>query len=474
MRSYAAVRQEFIPANDLVQDGLFHSSADARQYFYKKSLAVDRKTLTEWLVSTLAPYLDASFAHGLTERPVSELFVPPPLIEDGRLHEASDSDTRTIPDETHWSFDEVVASDCNIIFTGPAEYGKTTLLQRLGVAIAAHCPAGDTRHIPVVINFSDLRHGTDGVLRSMRAALPELPSAVRLVSALEEGLVCLLIDDVNIDDQPRYAILKRFIGAYPRNRFIMTAPSRRNDRFLAPADPDLPILFKRIRIHPLRRREVRSLVEKWDNENRGNHDEIIERLLGEFRQMNVPLTAVNGTILLSILQEQSDFSAINRSVLVERFVETLLDKRSPEEVKRKNLDYKIKVDVLASIAEHMARQDRYILDEDDIAGVVRGYFARYGLKQDLASVIKEFIEARILAERPERKLSFRYRSFLEFFIATRMAEEAEFRGWVLEEERYLGFVNEIQYYAAINRKDGALLQLLGLRFEALARNVFAD
>src|SRR3546814_8119607 len=49
---------------------------------------------------------------------------------------------------------------------------------------------------------------------------------------------------------------------------------------------------------------------------------------------------------------------------------------------------------------------------------------------------------------------FRYRAFLEYFIASQMDISPDFRSWVLDDSRYLSFVNELNYYAGLERKIG--------------------
>src|SRR3546814_1342499 len=62
---------------------------------------------------------------------------------------------------------------------------------------------------------------------------------------------------------------------------------------------------------------------------------------------------------------------------------------------------------------------------------------------------------------------FRYRAFLEYFIASQMDISPDFRSWVLDDSRYLSFVNELNYYAGLERSDAELLAVIGDRFQKL-------
>jgi hypothetical protein len=57
----------------------------------------------------------------------------------------------------------------------------------------------------------------------------------------------------------------------------------------------------------------------------------LDRLQGEFKEINLPFTAANGTILIEILSEKYNFTPINRSVLMEQFVDSTLRKAAVEQ-----------------------------------------------------------------------------------------------------------------------------------------------
>jgi hypothetical protein len=60
-------------------------------------------------------------------------------------------------------------------------------------------------------------------------------------------------------------------------------------------------------LKPFTRSKMRSLVEKWGPSGRLNTEAILDRLSQEFAGINIPVTAVNGTILLTIYEAESAF-----------------------------------------------------------------------------------------------------------------------------------------------------------------------
>ena len=140
---------------------------------------------------------------------------------------------------------------------------------------------------------------------------------------------------------------------------------------------------------------MRQLVEKWDNHERLDRESILNRLSKELANINVPFTAVNGTILLSIYEQQSNFTPINRAVLVERFIEVLLEKRSLQDAARKTFDFRNKVHLLAHLSEIMARNDSYILDYEQVVKIFDQYFSKMGLNQSGKGWVDQFLLCRI-------------------------------------------------------------------------------
>jgi len=78
----------------------------------------------------------------------------------------------------------------------------------------------------------------------------------------------------------------------------------------------------------------------------------------------------------------------------------------------------------------------------------------------LEDLMNEFLTARIFERRSEDRIAFRYRGVMEYFIAYRMTVDRTFKDWVLEESRYLMFVNELLYYAGKQRNDPDFISLV--------------
>lgn len=185
------------------------------------------------------------------------------------------------------------------------------------------------------------------------------------------------------------------------------------------------------------------------------------------------MTGVTGTIFLTIIDRYHDFKPINRAVLVQHFVETLLGKHLSTNAFRGAFDFRNKTHFLGYIAECMVRKDYYILEWEELREATKQYGTQYGLPIDVDGILEAFIAARILLKGGDC-VQFRYRSFCEYFIAQRMSDDRDFRDYILHEDRYLSFVNEIEYYSGLNRNDADLIDLVFRRFSQLDEHLRAQ
>lgn len=472
LRSYYEKRREFDDAVDVVKNGIFHPTAESAKFFHRIAKKVDRAKLKIWCDSVLKTYLKKEFSEGLVDKPLNELFVPPQLIKEIEIINGSSDTPERVEHDV--SFQEIVSSKRNQIIYGKSEYGKTTLLQQIALETLEVAKGEFEQKAPVLINFQYIKKGKDRIEALIRGALPETPDDCSIKDLLTEGLLTVLIDDVNFRDSDRYSELREFMGSYPKNRYIISSLRNSDGNYQSIVDTKVAISFEHMFMKPMRRKDMRELVENWDSDGQMDREAVLNRVLNDIANINIPVTAVNGTILLSIFESHANFTPINRSVLIERFVEVLLEKRSKNQAARETFDFRNRTHFLSALAVHMTINNSYVLSEGKVISFTESYLGALGIKHDASKLIRELTNARIILKRNDGCISFRYRAFLEYFIASRMHEDSEFRAWVLDETRYFSFVNEIQYYAGIGRDDKALLEMLGNRFAALSASTFKN
>lgn len=410
LRTYFDDRKAFDEARDVVPDGRFYSSQDARQFWRKIATPVDDRQFREHLAGSCLTTLKADLEGCEADREAHEKFVPPPMNRTF-VQAATGDDAKSFV-ETSVPFDELAAEDGNVILYASAEYGRTTVLKELVFRLLSDSASLRFPRLPILVDFADVRQNCSNLLRVVRSRAPELPEGIDVESLLKLGHVCLLFDDVVFSDEKRMAILRDFVAAYPKVRYILSSAKSSAAPYGAHVNPEMPLHFDFVELCVLRRRDMRQLVAKFNGGT--DVDTVLDRLQSEFQEINLPFTAANGTILMSIYEEQSGFRPINRSVLIEQFIDTTLRKAAVEQSRRETFDYANKTALLAHVAAWMAERDEYSPSVEDVRTKMKEYLDRVGLNASLDDLMAEFLGARIFVRKPENRLSFRYRAVLGF------------------------------------------------------------
>lgn len=463
LRSYFDDRKQFDAAIDILAEGVWHSSHEASQHFRKIAKPIHDAEFRSHLAGDALAALKTEESEVGGESIVHEKFVAPPM-QRTFIQNLSAPETKSAI-ETPVAFADLVTGDGNVILYANAEYGRTTLLRELRFQLLERAYDIGFPRLPIFLDFKDIKANPDNLLRAARARATQPPAGHDVESLLKLGHACVLIDDVEFGDAKRTAILREFIERHPKSRYIFSSPTSSAAPFGTHVVPEMAVHFEFVEVRQLRRKHMRQLLTKFDKCD--DVEATLDRLQAEFREINLPYTAANGFILMEILQEKHNFTAVNRSVLIEQFVDATLSKAALEQSRRETFDYKNKTAMLAHVASWMARADEYVPLKEAVRDEMRGYLNRLGLNASVDDLLNEFLLGRIFVSRPDDRISFRYRAVLEYFIALQMSTNPEFKSWVMDEKRYLQFVNEIQYYAGKLRNDAALVAEIGERFQKI-------
>ncbi len=470
LRSYFESRQGFGAGEDIVPGGIWYSCKKAESYWSRKLKVMNEVSVRKWLSTTLLHETTKEYNEGLSTKPVCDVFVPPPMYWMQPLEEIEGATAKIdFKLEDFVGFDFFTKERFNAIVYAGEEYGKTTLLKQACLKQLQASEFVEVLNIPVYLEFSAIRFAGEKMLAWVLAGFSTHPEEdFSIKEALEKGLLTILVDDVDFADKKKLNSLLGLVNSYPKNRYIFTTLQPTGPNFGSIAAFDSAVSFKHIALRPFTRAAMRNMIQKWDADKRiMNHEQILNRLMKEIAGINLPITAVNGTILLSIYEEVSGFTPINRASLIEKFIETLLDKQSFVDAERSTFDFKHKTHFLAHLAAYMAQMNTYILPRQEVLDVFNAYLKKMGLKFDAEELLNSFITVKILCKKADAQISFKYRAFLEWFVAKQMEQDSKFKSWILEDSRYLSYINELNYYAGLVRNDVSLLNLIGERFLTL-------
>lgn len=457
LREYYDKRRVFDKALNIVEDGQesFFLSNNRKLEMTRKKIEIKNK-IKDQVLSHLDKGLISVLSHQTNApKTLSEIYVPP-LISD----KTENGDKSA--DEIFYSIDSLLQLNKSLLFIGKKELGKTTLLNYI-------CSKFMTSYetytkIPIVINFNELSKGKNIMKKAISDFLLEFSSEhIDIEESLVNGDFILLVDNLNIDDITKIGKIKQFAVAYPEIRFIFAMNENLLETIKLKEFPDLGINYNTYYLYSYRRTQTRELIKKWFK-NGVNDDEVLDRVISTIQMVGLPKTPLAISLLLSIIEKQTNFVPINEATLVDRFTEDLLDKLNVEEVKYETFDYLIKSDYLSYIAFVMVKKDQYYLDFIDYEEETLRYFKEKGLETNL-HLFKQLFFKRGILTLENGKVFFRLQCFYELFLAKFMSmeENKDFREYVLQEQNYLDFQNEIVYLTGLQRRNKNIIDLLEQR-----------
>lgn len=463
-RRWFEPRRAFSHAEDLADGGVFFSDDAARKYWIATPKKINCSHLEDWRATVLVPSVLAECNISLSGQTLEELFVTPEFERDIPVRRETDERIGS-KTEVH-SFDFLVEDSQNYVISARKESGKSTLLKQWALRLARSSTSKQGWSAPVFLTASTFKVQPNRVVSAINQKLPELPFGFTTKGLLEQGLVTILVDEVDFKIARHRDNLLKFIAQFPRCRYILATatPFVESSTLLPEISPDVPFIV--VRLKAFRQSQLLTLIENHGVKDPLRADQLLQRVVRDASALNLPLTAVTSTFLIQIFSENSEELPVHQAALIERYLELLLQKFAPRDLLPATFNFKNKIDLLSVIALRMTEAQDYEPEENVVVGWVVTYLADYGLKYSATDLFSYFVDSRVL-ERSSGRVRFRLRMFYEFFVATRMREDEQFREFIFSDENYLLYANEVSFYAALSLRDRARLEQVFQAFEAL-------
>lgn len=392
---------------------------------------------------------------------ISDIFVMPQLKQ---LEYSGDSETdKEVRERDIENLQEIIDSKENIIIFGGKESGKTILLDKIQLDLLQ----GKSREsIPVRLDFKSLK--------KIQTSIEEYwqKDSIEASQIINENPIILLID--NIIFSPKYddkvKSLTKYLKEHTNVRLIGTCRQRiSNDIYLA-YDEQEAFPFNRIAIEQFQGAQVRELAMKWipQNTSFSIREERTEIIINALSSLNIPRTPFAVSMFLWILERQEEYRPQNQALLLEGFIEEILKKGEKQFSRRDIFDFRNKISLLSSIALRMFEVGgvNYALKTSEIIAFIENHLEVLNMDTlfKAKDILNDLLESSILIE-DGNYVKFRFSCFFEYFLAKKMEEDAEFKKFVMSEEQYLNFYNEICYYTGLHRNDNKILKDIVSRLE---------
>lgn len=296
-----------------------------------------------------------------------------------------------VQDEHRVSVEHIVSSEESFIIESGAEYGATTLGSRLEQGINR---AGFSA------SFVNARHITQHG--------PELASDIGMSS----GTKVLIIDDFDLAD---HAKLIRNILKIPGiiRIILITIPTA---TFKRATDSDVKEIaaFKAVFHWPISRSDVRSLSEKFFDENKLDLlNAVVDKVYGDLVSLKIPLTPPNVIMYLRVLSREENFAPLNRVDIVAGYVAELL--RRSSDILNDSFNAKSKIDVLSAFAYKLFEDEQSCFTLSDWNKFVKEYKEETLFHFDGNSLLAECERVKLLV-RHSHAYYFRYHFYFPLLV----------------------------------------------------------
>jgi len=339
---------------------------------------------------------------------------------------------------------------------GPKESGKTILLDKILIDLKESM---DTKKkIPVLLNFEDICNKE--IFQIIRQFLSI--DKKELLELLDDYKILLLVDNIQFPDSGNgkskaVRNLKKIINTINEYENIQIIASSNLELENAIPEDFLEYNhhfdFSLIFIHSLKTKQIKTLIKNWFRNKDVDFHDNIEKLLKNFRKFGLPRTPLSVTMFLWIIDKQ-EREPINNAVLVEIFIENLLEKANFENVFVQSFDFYNKKRLLSKLAIEMLEngdeERSYSLSYGGALNFVQKYLQnKYGSPQ---YILNSLIERKVLNLSEDNFVKFKTSFFFHYFLSLNINHKnPKFKEKVFN--NLLEFCDEIDYYTGINRDD---------------------
>jgi hypothetical protein len=457
-RKYIHNRVEFDKDIDSWKDGeckeVLKISSNGED-FNKYLLLTDKtcRAKQELINTSLVVYGTDSIA----PRSINELFVLPKLSEKPIL---SDIDE----DLTFIKIHHLLNTSKKILIIGDKETGKTILLNK--IFIEASNTFTTYQIIPIEIDFSELKK--KDIKPIIRSFLND-PSHEEIEKMLQNGKFLLLIDNYIDNEENVHAVnrLKKFIDDYSLNKIIITTATdietlltSENTIFSKKSTEESIKEFKPIFIGSVGVKEFKELAIKWFRRKDSEWiQKNLEKLIKVFEILRIPRTFFSVSLFLWIIEKQENFKPINKANLIQQFLIFILEGLKIDNAKAGSYNFEKKIELLTELALKMhkegeASNNLSLLEANAIGCIQKNFDLNQLRRLSATDKLTEFIEKGILKkEIRDNSIRFRYDAFFKFFLSLNIEKDSAFRTEVFSDEKFLSFIDEIDYHTGRKRDD---------------------
>ena len=358
---------------------------------------------------------------------------------------------------------------------GTKESGKTILLDYLLIQFSKNLSY--QHKTPVYFDFNELGNKRFETIISqfLNEPITDIPEFIK------NNKVIFLIDNFNFNHY-NGVNLKRLIQFVKAHKIQIIATSFQYIEGEPPIDfinlrPE--ILFNLLHIKSLNAHQIRELIDHWFCENPiFDTPEKCDNILNILLALNLPRSPLTISMFLWIIEQQEGYRPQNKAIMLENFLEKVLEKASKKSILSEKFDYTNKVRLLSEIAFLMYSKNdiNYSVKQNELNNFIYERLIAKKFEFDSTDILQEYLEKGILVKEhngSEYMIRFRFNCFFEYFIMKKMEADPDFLRYILTDHNYLQFSNEIDYFTGIKRDQKQILELIVNDMDKLFENLIS-
>lgn len=356
---------------------------------------------------------------------------------------------------------ELCSERKNILLLGRKEIGKTTVLHYL----AKHCldNFNTLKSVPIIINTLCVNYsGNNAITRAIHKFINQYCesddsfSIEDVKNILREGLCTIMFDNFEAVKSTQLDKVNAFLKEYPSNRFIFAEKENISSSYIRDINTVPECDYEPIHICSLSKHQIRSIASQ--NFSSSDSSNVVDKILLCFKKTNLPRTPFVLSLILSLC-DTADFTPINEAVIMEQFMEFLLEKSSPSEAYSTTYDFRIKEDFLMQLVTYMNDHNKFYMSIDDFEGILSKYHEERGFSVSDTKFNRIFFEKGVLVK-TESIVTFRYNCMIEYYLAKKAQLSPEFLSQIMSDRNYLNYTNELLYFTGLNRQNKEVVSVL--------------
>ena len=418
-------------------------------------------------------YANSYFVSNVAAGRVMKSFGESFIIPEFRKHSEYEKETRydhesSGDDDNIITLEDICRGKQNVLLLGKKEIGKTTVLHY----IAKYCFANfnTLMTVPAIVNTLYVDYsGKNVISRAIHKYINEYCDGSNSFSMdnveklLNAGLCTIMFDDFETVGERQLTKINEFISKYPNNRFIFSEKENITAKYLRDVEVVPSCEYETAHICALTKGQIRAIATQ--NFSSEDCSALVDKIMLCFKKTTLPKTPFVLSLMLSIC-DTADFTPINEAVIMEQFMEFLLEKSSPSEAYSTTYDFRIKEDFLISLVTYMDKNNQFYLSIDEFETLLSAYHADKGFSVRETEFDSLFFKKGVLI-RTELVVTFRYNCMIEYYLAKKAAQSPEFLMHILADRNYLNYPNELMYYTGLNRQNVDVVKVL-------QRELYAD